>query len=990
MSLLRLTHLVEQTLLSEDQRSAIELLIEHPNLLEDLRSASLGDYHVVLNIMACLERGNLCKGLVDHVIDKTDHIVNIRETILENRLRSSLTRVDEDTRQSYLSEALKSLERYAFAVCFAGYLDECTDLNRTFFEWLQQRKEISNMIQFLRHKGGKLFHFAPVADLSDLSKRTSTNVIIRNADQSTISPAGTVLADEYAELVVHRRNGILLRSSTLLKSDNWRQTDRHVALPGAVNFRRVSNTNIYALGQPDLSAIDQLVQMIKDMHPKMKKISWINLREEPISYVNQEPYCLRKEGYSFRNLKDFGGISSSRLEVLEDRLKNDVISEVTKLEGKLLLHTETTDGKVMPIWEDVNKDDIASLKDIMGLRSDNIDFKRIPITPEAVPDFTDIHDLMNVIIQTDSQSPIVVNCQLGRGRSTLASVLIILVQNWRRKSQHDPHAGLKRQLTIQVRNKSSERKSYQVINNLLRVIRRGLEVKNTVDDAIDEAGDIYNLREAVDDARIRAVEETDEIRKRQYIQKGLIALRRYFWLIVFQSYLQETKPDTIENLNTIKSYVEFRPVLYTFENEIKSGGLESLQALTRDTNPPEGNALSDEVERVVRNRNGRILSAQTLLKSDFFSQLQKMSLPERVEGAANFRRIPLSLAQNIEYYRNINDENVKITETDKIIVGVGMPSGIGLRNALDAMSASPSNQINKVYWTSLREEPVIYIVGHPHVLRLANKPLTNVESTGVSTEVVEAMEDTLKRDVIQAAKDTGRVLLHDEQEISPGNYKIIPIWMNAEESDILTPREMFETVQREGYKVDYSRVAITDEQAPLPNALAQLQNRCVSALESSSSMAFNCQMGRGRTTTGMVVGCLVSAIYHKSGDPMQALNDLAKSRDDHKVEEEEDDDDDDDDSSNPYLNGEYRTILELVGVLKHGKRAKIFADRAIDLMEGVQNLRKTIYNCKLQAQAAESNTPKAQRVSHIHIFIFELYLTILLLLDVSYSVKLFT
>lgn len=63
MSLLRLTHLVEQTLLSEDQRSAIELLIEHPNLLEDLRAASLGDYHVVLNIMACLERGSTCKEL---------------------------------------------------------------------------------------------------------------------------------------------------------------------------------------------------------------------------------------------------------------------------------------------------------------------------------------------------------------------------------------------------------------------------------------------------------------------------------------------------------------------------------------------------------------------------------------------------------------------------------------------------------------------------------------------------------------------------------------------------------------------------------------------------------------------------------------------------------------------------------------------------------------------------------------------------------------
>jgi hypothetical protein len=41
--------------------------------------------------------------------------------------------------------------------------------------------------------------------------------------------------------------------------------------------------------------------------------------------------------------------------------------------------------------------------------------------------------------------------------------------------------------------------------------------------------------------------------------------------------------------------------------------------------------------------------------------------------------------------------------------------------------------------------------------------------------------------------------------------------------------------------------------------------------------------------------------------------------------------------------GEYKLILQLVGVLSHGKVAKKLADRAIDLMEDVQNLRKAIY-----------------------------------------------
>lgn len=41
--------------------------------------------------------------------------------------------------------------------------------------------------------------------------------------------------------------------------------------------------------------------------------------------------------------------------------------------------------------------------------------------------------------------------------------------------------------------------------------------------------------------------------------------------------------------------------------------------------------------------------------------------------------------------------------------------------------------------------------------------------------------------------------------------------------------------------------------------------------------------------------------------------------------------------------GDYKTILQLVGVLSHGKTAKRLTDKAIDLMQDVQNLRRAIY-----------------------------------------------
>ena len=46
--------------------------------------------------------------------------------------------------------------------------------------------------------------------------------------------------------------------------------------------------------------------------------------------------------------------------------------------------------------------------------------------------------------------------------------------------------------------------------------------------------------------------------------------------------------------------------------------------------------------------------------------------------------------------------------------------------------------------------------------------------------------------------------------------------------------------------------------------------------------------------------------------------------------------------------GEYKVILQLVGVLSHGKTAKKLTDGAVDLMQDVQNLRKAIYECVIQ------------------------------------------
>ncbi|KAF4597582.1 hypothetical protein EYR40_008044 [Pleurotus pulmonarius] len=985
-SLLRLTYLLQQSLPDRNSQSAVELLMSQYSLLDNLRKVHMGNYGIILSLLGCLDHGLQAKKLVDRVIDATDQVTNLREDILIHRLKYSLTSMDEAKGEVSLNKAVKALEKYFFIIAFTSYVEAANDFGESFSAWLKARTEIWNQVSFLRKShGSRLNVFAPVNDLSALSMTGSSGRSLVPGRRNDVAIAGgQILGDEYSDHVVKNRSGIILRESTLLKSDQWLSESHHVehGVRGAINFRQVPNTKIYALGQPTLEAIDEVVTRVKEAHPSAHRIVWITLREEPIVYVNGAPYCLRREGFSLRNMKDYGGISASRLEVLEERLKDDVVAELNAFGGRLLLHTETSDGSVVPVWEDAGPDDVAVLKEVMAGDKTfgsgvELVYRRIPITAERAPDFADLTELIELVVNESADTPIVLNCQLGRGRSTLASIIIVLIQQWldlhrRVTLPATPRTSRSMSTFSQNGNEvilpSKHRHSYQIINNLLRVMRKGPAVKNTVDEAIEQCAEVYSLLDSIEEARTRAEQATDDKQKRVHATKGLHNLRRYFELIVFQYYLQSTEPDTLSSFENIETFVKSRPVIGTFQKELITVGINALKPLER-AQVTEDMAHPDEVKQIVVNRSGSILSASTILKSDFFSNLQKMTLPERIDGSPNFRRVPLTLnvlTKRTSPHMFTTEFVVQDEYAGRRVCGSGMPTVDGLRRALLRVDAGPQGN-NSVYWTSLREEPVVYVAGRPHVLRLVDKPLENVEATGVTTATVEAMENQFKKDILRELRmGGGRVLLHDEVEERPGVFSIVPLWEVVQEDEIMTPRDVFNVMVKEGYRINYGRVAITDEQAPLPDALWQLVERVREGLSdpSTGDFIFNCQMGRGRTTTGMVTACLISTTMQWSANEQNYV------QEDEEDEEDEDEDGPYDSIDGPseeeaYLQGEYKTILQLVGVLSHGKTAKKMTDKAIDMMQDVQNLRKAIYDYKLKVDACAKGSLKEQKLRGI-------------------------
>lgn len=86
--------------------------------------------------------------------------------------------------------------------------------------------------------------------------------------------------------------------------------------------------------------------------------------------------------------------------------------------------------------------------------------------------------------------------------------------------------------------------------------------------------------------------------------------------------------------------------------------------------------------------------------------------------------------------------------------------------------------------------------------------------------------------------------------------QVIEAWEPVTEADVQTPLEAYAELKQDGYDVDYLRVPITDEKAPKNSDFELLVQRCWNAPE-GAALIFNCQMGRGRTTTGTVIATLV-------------------------------------------------------------------------------------------------------------------------------------
>lgn len=341
-----------------------------------------------------------------------------------------------------------------------------------------------------------------------------------------------------------------------------------------------------------------------------------------------------------------------------------------------------------------------------------------------------------------------------------------------------------------------------------------------------------------------------------------------------------------------------------------------------------GPAVAGEVEPqqwvpFVENRRGKVLDAGTVLKVDQYPGLHSKALtgganPQpRINGAPNYRALPTVQGA-----------------VDASIHGVAQPTIDGIRGVLDQVGAGPGGGGKTAVWTNLREEPVVYVNGRSLNLRHLAEINSNSADPGASSREVERTEAQLKSDVLhEAARNHGRLLVHDEGP----DGSVVARWETVTPESVQTPREVYDMLRQEGYKVDYARIPVTDEKSPEPQDFDALVQRVKDA-DPEAQLIFNCHAGRGRTTTGTVVAGLV----RRAQEGVQAKTSVKRSR---PVRE-------DIREQGNYKTGEYKVILSLVSALERGPQSKAEADEIIDRCASLQNLREAIESYKTKAETA--------------------------------------
>jgi len=326
--------------------------------------------------------------------------------------------------------------------------------------------------------------------------------------------------------------------------------DKTVGVP---NFRRVPGYKVYCCGQPTVEGFTNVLNKVcGENYPKDGKIVWINMRQEPIVYVNGNPICARPPN----KIGEYAELGN----VTRDGIKSDEAEFVKVIEGKV----KSNDGKLK--FVDVNKKEseveakeIVSLHDVIEKvkgQFPGLSHNRIPVCNSAAPLEADFDTLCGALEGTLITTPVIVSDQVGLSRATTGCVAACLFREFQIAAGFeglietvpgvDPSLLKMDRYVMDPAKDPLFKGEFEVIKELVAELKEdGAASKAQCDKIIDKNGPtkcggtgIKQLRENIAESKL-SYEIMDDAAQTFLKAKIMDNIHKYFYMICFSAYVRE-------------------------------------------------------------------------------------------------------------------------------------------------------------------------------------------------------------------------------------------------------------------------------------------------------------------------------------------------------------------------------------------------------------------------------------------------------------------
>merc|ERR1712203_1036638 len=320
---------------------------------------------------------------------------------------------------------------------------------------------------------------------------------------------------------------------------------------GVPNFRRVPGYKVYCCGQPTIEGFtNALNKACGEIYPKTNKIIWLNMRQEPIVYVNGNPVCARPPN----KIGEYAELG----DVTRESVKKDEEEFIRVLEGR----AKGAEGKIKVI--DVNKKESeVEVKDLITLSSvieklqetfPGLVHMRIPVCNSAAPTEVDLDNLCKTLQGSAVNTPVIVNCQVGLSRSTTGCAAACLFREFQLSASFQglvetvPGVNLEvlrmDKYVMDPEKDTLFRGEFEVVKELIGAFEDGPASKAECDKVIDKNGPppkgtgIKQLRENIAESKL-SYEIMDDAAQAFLKTKIMDNIQKYVYLICFTGYLRE-------------------------------------------------------------------------------------------------------------------------------------------------------------------------------------------------------------------------------------------------------------------------------------------------------------------------------------------------------------------------------------------------------------------------------------------------------------------